>query len=308
MEVIRTTQTQLARKKRSILGSKKMLVYVMFTIPALLLYIGFFFYPTLMGFNYSLTNWDGMARTYKYIGLDNYLAIFKDTRFLHSLGFTFKYTLIVVILKITLALGLAMLLTTNLRFRGLFRSIYFFPAVLSLITIGLIFNEIFLTILPAIGEALGIEALSRNILGNKDTALYGIIIANVWHGVAVPMVIFMAGLASVPKDLHEAATIDGASRSQRFVSITLPFLIPMLNVNLVLIIKGGLTVFDSIVAMTDGGPGTSTESIGFLIYRHGLLENKFGYATAESIFIFALIALISFVQMKWLSKKEVGQQ
>ncbi|TDG00992.1 sugar ABC transporter permease [Paenibacillus piri] len=290
------------------LGSKKLRVYVWFTLPALLLYIGFFFYPALMGLNYSLTNWDGMARTYRYIGLSNYAAIFKDERFLHALGFTFKYTLIVVVAKLAIALGLALLLTSRMRFRSFFRSIYFFPAVLSLITIGLIFNEIFFTILPVIGEALGIEPLSRNILGNKDTALYGILIANIWHGVAVPMVIFMAGLSSVPKDLHEAATIDGAGKRQRFFSITLPFLIPMLNVNLVLLIKGGLTVFDSIVAMTDGGPGTSTESIGFLIYRHGMLENKFGYATAESIFVFAMIAIISYVQMKWLNKQEVGQQ
>ncbi|SFM43468.1 raffinose/stachyose/melibiose transport system permease protein [Paenibacillus sp. 1_12] len=308
MEIIRSKENQLVNKKSSVLGSKKMVVYVLFTVPALLLYIGFFFYPALMGFNYSFTNWDGMARTYKYIGLENYFAIFKDTRFLHSLVFTFKYTVIVVILKTIIALGLALLLTSNLKMRGLFRSIYFFPAVLSLITIGLIFNEIFLTVLPQIGEALGIEALSRNILGNKDTAIYGIIIANVWHGVSIPMIIFMAGLASVPKDLHEAATIDGASTTQKFFSITLPFLIPMLNVNLVLLIKGGLTIFDSIVAMTDGGPGTSTESIGFLIYRHGLLEYKFGYATAESIFVFALIGLISYVQIKWLNKKEVGQQ
>ncbi|WP_246078999.1 carbohydrate ABC transporter permease [Paenibacillus piri] len=308
MEVIGTTNAQTAGRRKMALGSKKLRVYVWFTLPALLLYIGFFFYPALMGLNYSLTNWDGMARTYRYIGLSNYAAIFKDERFLHALGFTFKYTLIVVVAKLAIALGLALLLTSRMRFRSFFRSIYFFPAVLSLITIGLIFNEIFFTILPVIGEALGIEPLSRNILGNKDTALYGILIANIWHGVAVPMVIFMAGLSSVPKDLHEAATIDGAGKRQRFFSITLPFLIPMLNVNLVLLIKGGLTVFDSIVAMTDGGPGTSTESIGFLIYRHGMLENKFGYATAESIFVFAMIAIISYVQMKWLNKQEVGQQ
>jgi raffinose/stachyose/melibiose transport system permease protein len=306
MEV--TTQSQLTVRKSTLLSYKKTFAFVLFTLPALLLYIAFFFYPTLMGFNYSLTSWDGMARTYKYIGLDNYAAIFKDTRFLNSLAFTFKYTFIIVVMKTVISLGLAMLLTSSIRFRGFFRSVYFFPAVLSLITVGLIFNEVFFTILPKIGEALGIEILSRNILGNKDTAIYGVLIANIWHGVAVPMVIFMAGLASVPKDLHEAATIDGASRSQRFFSITLPFLIPMLNVNLVLLIKGGLTVFDSIVAMTDGGPGTSTESIGFLIYRHGLLEYKFGYATAESVFVFAMIGLISFVQIRWLNRKEVGQQ
>ncbi|WP_084134689.1 carbohydrate ABC transporter permease [Paenibacillus harenae] len=281
--------------------------YFLFTLPALLLYLGFFIYPSILGVLYSLTDWDGLSKSYHFIGLDNYFAVFKDVRFGQALIFTFKYTIIAVILKIALALGLALLLNGNIKFRGFMRSVYFFPAVLSLITVGLIFNQIFYTILPKIGEQLGIEVLSKNILGDPDTAIFGLIIVNVWSGIAVPMVIFLAGLSSVPNDLHEAATIDGANSLQRFFSITLPFLIPMLNVNLVLSIKGGLTVFDSIVAMTQGGPGTATESIAYLIYAHGMNEFKFGYATAESIFIFIMIAFISFLQLKWLNKKEVGQ-
>jgi raffinose/stachyose/melibiose transport system permease protein len=306
MEAAHKTHAVAAQKKWHTFR-RSGLIYFLFTLPALLLYLAFFLYPALSGFFYSFTNWDGISKSYKIIGLKNYLDISHDSRFLNSLNFTLYYTLIDVVFKLFIALVLALLLSSNVKFRGFMRSVYFFPAVLSLITVGLIFNQMFYAVIPKIGEYLGIELLSRNILANQDTAVYGVILTNLWQGVSIPMVIFMAGLSSVPKDLHEAATIDGASSMQRFFSITLPFLIPMLNVNLVLTIKGALTVFDYIVAMTDGGPAQATESIGYLIYRHGMNEMKFGYGTAESICIFLMVGIISIVQIKLLNRKEAGQ-
>jgi len=282
--------------------------FVLLTIPAVLLYAVFFLAPVFIGLYYSMTNWDGFSLTYDWVGLKNYIAIVQDKRFMNGLTFTLLYTLIIVIGKLGIALILALLLSQSLKLRGLFRSIYFFPAVLSMITVGMMFNQFFYSLFPPIGEALGIDWLSRNILGNKDTAIFGVALTNIWQGFAVPMVIFIAGLSSVPKDLKEASIIDGASPIQRFFSITVPFLIPMLTVNVVLAIKGGLTVFDYIVAMTNGGPSKSTESLGFLIYEHGMSEMKFGYGTAEAIYVFLLIGLISFIQIKLLSRKEVGQQ
>lgn len=284
------------------------ITFILFTIPAVLLYAVFFLAPVFIGLYFSMTNWDGFSLSYDWVGMKNYIAILQDKRFLNGLMFTLLYTLIIVIGKLGVALALALLLSQSLKFRGLFRSIYFFPAVLSMITVGMMFNQFFYSLFPPIGEALGIEWLSRNILGNKDTAIFGVALTNIWQGFAVPMVIFIAGLASVPKDLLEAAVIDGANSKQRFFSVTVPFLIPMLTVNVVLAIKGGLTVFDYIVAMTNGGPSKSTESLGFLIYQHGMSEMKFGYGTAEAIYVFLLIGIISFIQIKLLSRKEVGQQ
>mgnify|MGYP001172760350 CR=1 FL=1 len=281
--------------------------YFLFFTPALVLFLIFFVIPLGMGVYYSMTNWNGYSLTYQFVGLDNYVKILQDSRFMKATGFTLYYTVLVVVLRLAIALVLALLLNGNFAFRSLIRSVYFFPAVLSMITVGLIFNEIYYAVVPSIGKALGIEALSKNILGNAQTAIYGIVFTNVWQGVAVPMVIFLAGLTSVPKDLLEAATIDGASPMQRFFSVTLPFLIPVLMVNAVLAIKGGLTVFDYIVALTDGGPGRATESMGYLIYRQGMQENKFGYATAESIYVFGLILIISLIQIRLLSRKEAGQ-
>ncbi len=282
--------------------------FALLTVPAVVLYAAFFLVPVFIGFYYSLTDWDGFSLSYKMVGLKNYINILQDKRFLNAMSFTLLYTAIVVVFKLGIALILAMLLSQSLKLRGLFRSIYFFPAVLSMITVVMVFNQFFYSLFPPIGEALGIEWLSRNLLGNPDTAIYGVALTNIWQGFATPMVIFIAGLASVPKDLTEAALIDGATPVQRFFSVTLPFLIPMLTVNVVLAIKGGLTVFDYIVAMTGGGPSKSTESLGFLIYQHGMNEMKFGYGTAEAIYVFLLIGLVSFVQIKLLSRKEAGQQ
>lgn len=307
MESVRLTNAT-QKNRRPSAGRQAEISYVLLTLPALALYIVFFLFPVFIGLYYSMTDWDGFSLKYNFIGLQNYIDILQDKRFLQSMKFTIHYTVLVVFFKLVIALLLAILLSGPLKFRGFIRSVYFFPAVLSMITVGFIFNQVFYAVIPAIGEMLGIEMLSKNILGNKDTAIYGIAFTNIWQGVAVPMMIFIAGLAAVPKDLLEAARIDGANEWQRFLYVTVPFLIPMLTVNLVIAIKGGLTVFDYIVAMTDGGPAGATESLGFLIYRHGMNEMQFGYGTAEAIYVFIMIAVVSFIQIKLLNRKEAGQQ
>lgn len=282
--------------------------HYLFSFPIFLLYTVFFIIPACTGIYYSLTNWDGMKKTYDFIGLANYQRLFTDARFVNAILFTLKYTILLVAIVISLSLFLALLLNMKMKGQGLFRAIFFFPAVLSLITVGLIFNQIFYRPLPMIGEALGISWLSTNILGNPDLAIFGILVTNIWQGVAMPTVIFLAGLQSVPAALYEAATMDGASTWQKFKSITLPFIIPMLSINLVLTVKSGLTVFDYITAMTGGGPGSATESIGMLIYKLGFSQFQFGYGAAQSIVLLLFIVLISVIQNKLLSRKEVGQQ
>lgn len=286
---------------------KKMPYYIM-TLPSLIMYSFFFGIPVISGIYYSLTDWDGMSKDFNFICLDNYLNSFKDNRFWNSFLFTFKYTIILTITIIAISLIISLLLNTNIRARGFFRSMYFFPAVLSLITVGLIFNQIFYRVVPQLGELFEIKFLQSNILGNPELAIWGILITNIWQGVAMPAIIFLAGLQSVPQDLYEAATIDGANMIQKFRYITIPFLIPMLSVNLVLVVKSGLTVFDYIVAMTEGGPGRVTESIAYIIYQQGFKQYKFAYGISQSIILLVVIVMISVIQTKLLSRKEAGQQ
>lgn len=279
----------------------------LFTVPVVVLYSAFFLVPMLLGVYYSFTNWSGISSTYDFIGVKNYVNVMQDKRFYNALFFNFKYTICLVIgvLLISLLIALSLNRLIN-RSSTVFRTIYFIPAVLSLVTVGLIWNELFLRALPVIGKSLGISWLSTSLLGNPYTAMYGILIVNLWQGCAIPTVLLLAGLQSVPKDLYEAATIDGANAWHKFKSITVPFLIPVLTMVLITTVKGGLTIFDYIKAMTDGGPAQATEAIGILIYRHAMSEGKFAQSVAESMILFVIVAVVSFIAIKATNSKQVG--
>jgi raffinose/stachyose/melibiose transport system permease protein len=171
--------------------------------------------------------------------------------------------------------------------------------------VGLIFNQIMYRALPPIGRGLGIGWLSNNLLSSPRTAVLGILFVHVWQGVAMPTLLFLAGLQTIPEDLLEAAAIDGAGPFRRFYWVTLPFLMPVLSVVMVLTVKSGLMVFDYVKALTDGGPGGSTESISLLIYSNAFVENKYSYAIAEAILAGILIALVSAIQISATTRKRV---
>jgi raffinose/stachyose/melibiose transport system permease protein len=281
--------------------------YFIFTLPGLILYTIFFIYPMMSGLYYSMTDWDGIRKSYNFIGLDNFVEVFKDDRIRSSLSFTLKYVVLLLVLTVIISLGIAFLLNANIKMKGFFKSAYFFPAVLSLITVGLIFNQIFYQVLPVIGKALHIKLLSKNILSNPKLAPYGILVVSIWQGVALPTILFLSALQSVPQTLIEAAKIDGANSFQMFKNVMFPFLIPAFNIVCILTLKNGLTVFDYIKAMTDGGPGRATESIGLLVYNYAFRELRFSYGITVSVILFVLIACLSAFQIKTLSRMEVEE-
>ncbi len=270
------------------------------------MYCIFFIVPLLMGMKNSFTDWSGTSPDYNFIGIENYIGIFGDERFRNALWFNFKYTFLLTAATMVISLALALILNQKIKARGLFRSIYFLPAVLSLVTVGLIWNELFYRMIPAIGEVTGWGLFQSSWLGSPKLAMYAILIVNLWQGCATPIVLLIAGLQSVPEDLYEAASIDGATAWDKFRAITIPYLIPVLNMVFVTCVKGGLTTFDYIKAMTDGGPMQSTESVGILIYNHAMQEGKFGYSVAESMILFVIIALVSVATMRMSNGKKVG--
>ncbi len=291
-------------KKKKI--TEKSLSMFLFTVPATVLYCVFFIYPIIIGIMYSFTDWNGLSKDYKFIGLSNYITAFTNSRFQNAVKFNIRFTLMAVILIVGLSLILALIFNNSkLRCMSLFRGIYFFPAVLGMLVVGLIFNEIFYRVVPVIGKGLNIPAISSNILASKSTAIYGVLIVHVWLAVAMATVMLLAGLQSAPEDLYEAAVLDGANRWQKFRYITMPFLLPVLSVVLILQIKSGLTVYDIIVALTNGGPGGATESLAVLIYNHGFKEVKFSYAIAEAMILTIVICAISFIQTSISNKKKV---
>ena len=285
--------------------SRKSISMFIFTVPATVLYCIFFIYPIAIGIMYSFTDWNGLAKDFKFIGLANYIEAFTNKRFQNAVLFNIKFTILAVILVVGISLILALIFNSDIRLKSFFRGIFFFPAVLGMLVVGLIFNEIFYRVVPVIGKAMNISWLSTNILASKSTAMYGVLIVHVWLAVAMATVMLLAGLQSTPMELYGAAELDGANKWQRFRYITMPFLLPVLSVVLILQIKNGLTVYDIIVALTNGGPGGATESLSILIYNHGFKEVKFSYAIAEAIILTIVICAISFVQTSISNKKKV---
>lgn len=278
--------------------------YFLFTVPAVLLYLIFFAFPVVSGIYYSLTDWNGISPTYQFIGLQNYVGAFQDKLTMAAVGRTFWYTIVMTLLVTALATLLAVLLNQKLKLHSFWRVTYFFPAVMSSITIGLIFNQIYYHVVPMVGKALGIALLSKNPLSNRNLAMWAIMLIQVWKETAVPTVLILAGMQSISSDLYEAATIDGATRRQAFWSITLPLVKPTIGVAALMSIRSGLMVFDYVKATTNGGPANATTTIAVSIYKHAFTDMKFAYSSAESIMIFIVIMLVALVQIKLVQERD----
>lgn len=278
--------------------------YLFIAVPVLLQII-FFFYPLFNGIFYSLTDWNGLTSSFQIVGLQNYFAVLRDSHFYTSITFTLLFTLGLVIGEIVIGIFMASLLNRKIKALGFFRTWYFFPAVLSTVTLGLIFSKLFNFGFPQIGEALGVDWLSENLLVQNKTVIPAAIFVGLWQGLAMPIIIFLAGLQSIPSDIIEAAEIDGANRWQKFFNIEIPFLLPSISMVFILALKSGLTAFDLIFSLTKGGPDGKTESLGLLVYNYAFVDNKFSYANALAVILFIIIAVISVIQISISRKFEV---
>ena len=276
---------------------------ILMVFPGVVLLFCFMTVPALMGMFYSLTDYRGYGG-WKFIGLSNYRNLVKDSSILHSYIFTLGFAFLAAILTNMISLLLAAALTQNIRLKGFLRGVFFLPAVLATIVIGYVFNFIFSQAITSIGKGLHNDFLSRSLLGNPQWAWVAIVIVAVWQACAVTTVIYMTGIESISSDIYEAAKVDGANRRQVFWRITLPLVMPFVAVNMVLQLKNQLQVFDLVVALTNGGPGTATQSISFLIYRNGFQGGQFAYQSANAVMYFVLILFISLVQMRLFRSRE----
>lgn len=293
------------KKTHSAMTRERITTYGLFCLPGFIAYCIFLIFPILMGIYYSFMDWNGISKSYNFIGFANYAKLFTDKKFGEALLFNFRYTIMLIVGVVVISVVLALLLNKEFKGRSFFRTLYFLPAVLSMITVSLVFKQVFFYVLPAIGKALGIEALSTNILASKQNAIYGVLFVHLWQGVALPTLLFLAGLQTIPTELYEAAAIDGANGWQQFKHITVAYLIPTLSVVLVLLVKQGLMVFDYVKSMTAGGPGTATQTIALLIYNNGFERNRYSYSIAQAIATGVIIALISAIQIQASNRKKV---
>ncbi|NUT41749.1 MAG: sugar ABC transporter permease [Thermoactinospora sp.] len=271
--------------------------YYWMVVPAFVLFFLLHTVPVLQGFYYSLTDYPGYGE-HAFVGVRNYVNLFKDDRVLEAYLFTFQFAIVATILTNVIALAVAVGLNARIRFQTALRGIYFIPNVLAILIVGYIFNYLFANSVPAIFGG-------TNILADPDLAWIGIVIVAVWQAVAFNIVIYLAGLQTIPEDLHEAAMIDGAGRWRRFWSVVFPLIAPFFTVNMVLSAKNFLQVFDHIVALTNGGPGSATTSVSLLIYTGGFQGGEYAYQTANAIVYFVIIVLVSIFQLRILQRREV---
>lgn len=272
-------------------------------IPTLIIFFMFHTFPLLQGIFYSFTNFKGYG-DWDFVGFRNYFNILQDTRlknaYTFTLGFSILSTVLVNIISILIALGL----NSKIKFRKSLRAVYFVPYMLGTLIIGYVFSFIFSKIVPELGASLGIELLQFNILGNPKLAWIGIVIVAVWQSVAFNTVLYLSGLVTIDEDLYEAADIDGANNWSKFWKITFPLIMPFFTINMVVAMKNFLMVFDQIVALTGGGPGTTTESISLLIYRGGFQGGQYAYQSANAVVFFIIIVAISLFQIRVLERKQ----
>lgn len=291
------TKTAVKRKGRK----AEPIVYIIIIVITAAFFL-FNTFPFLEGVFYSFTDWKGYG-DWKFVGWNNYKNLFIDESILHSYKFTIGFAVICTILVNILSLILACALNAKIKWKNMLKAIYFLPYMLGSLIVGFIFNFIFSTLLPQFGKAMGIDFLSRNILGT-NYAVWGIIIVTVWSSVAFNTLIYIAGLQGIDTQIYEAAALDGAVGFTRFRKITFPLLASSFTVNMVLAAKGYLMVYDQIMAMTNGGPGELTTSISVLIYKKGFSQGQFALQSANAVVLFLLIAIISFTQMKILEHRE----
>lgn len=274
-----------------------------FVLPAAVIYGTLFLLPTVASLWFSLTRWDLFTTTF--IGLDNFRQFFSEPQLTQGLVHTLIYAVLTSGLKTVLGLLLAVLLTSGIYAQGLLRTVVFFPVLVSTIGIGLTFAVLLHPTKGVVNVALSVIGIGGpGWLTNPGLVLYSLALVDVWKGVGLATLIFIAGLASISPEYYEAARIDGATRRQMFWRVTVPLVHPATATVITLSLIGGLRSFDLIWAMTRGGPGFSSDVLASVIYKQ-YQAGFYGLSTAGNVILFLFIAVLVLPLTLWLNRREV---
>ena len=238
------------------------------------------------------------------MGIQNYINLWKDADFRSAWWFTIKFTIGNTIIQNVLALLFAVALDSGIKAQKLYRTAFFVPCLISSIIVGFVWLKMFSNVLPEINELLGTN-INFLLFGSGSTVLSGLLIANNWQWIGYWMLIYLAGLQSVPSDLYEAAKVDGAGPISRFFNITIPMLAPAITICVVGITTGSLKVYDLLVASTKGGPGRASTSVIYQTYTTAINGRQYGYGSAMSVTLVVVLLLVAMIQVKGLKSKEV---
>ena len=275
----------------------------LFILPNFIFFFTFIVLPVLMGLVISFTDYNGFKQ-FNFVGLKNYIEMFRDEYFLVSLWHNLLYTLVTVPGTIVFALLLAILVNKGIRGSGIFKTMFFLPNISSMVAVGIVWAIIFNPTqgpLNSFLRSIGIDNPPM-WLSSTNTALWSVMLVAIWKQAGYYMIIILAGLQSIPNQLYEAASIDGANGVRKFFKITLPMLSPTMFMVIILSIINSFQVFDLINIMTEGGPGRSTNVLVYRIYQEGFQKLQFGYASAMAYFLFLIIMVITLFQFRGQKK------
>jgi raffinose/stachyose/melibiose transport system permease protein len=275
-------------------------------LPAAIIFTLFYFVPFVANLRYSLTKWDRISEP-EFVGLRNFVILLtNDDLFYKVLGNNLRFTFLVVLFQTVLSLVFALFLLKNSRVNIALRTLFFFPTILSSVSVGMIWLFMYDPNFGSINlffNKVGLESFALNWLGSEGSALYAIAFTQVWFHTGQMMVIYIAGLQQIPQELYEAAEMDGATRWQQFRNVTWPMSIPTTIVVMAYTTIQSFRAFDLIFSMTQGGPNNSTNIFAVLIYQTIFSELRIGYAAAQSIFFILVLVLITLLQRKFLNSR-----
>jgi raffinose/stachyose/melibiose transport system permease protein len=262
--------------------------------------------PSARGVYYAFTDWDGLSPDLDLVGLSNFTAMLDDPDALQAVWHTLLIAVAITVVQNGIGLLLALGVNTMIKSRNVLRVLLFAPAVITPIVTAYLWRNLLGPdgAINSLLGAVGLGSLRQDWLGDPDLALWMIVLVVVWQFAGYSMVIFLAGLQSVPREIYEAAAIDGSGAFRRFWSIIRPLLAPAITINLMLSIIGGIKLFDQVYALTGGGPGHATDTISTLIYKDAFTLGEFGYSIALAVVLTVIVAIASAGQYAVLSRNE----
>lgn len=291
----------------SLLYRKNKKFYLMLVLPALAIYAFSLLLPLFGGtIPYSFLKWNLMTGNKSFVGFDNYVKLLSDMKFWKSFLFNLEVGLFTIVGSNVLGFILAYFLNENIKAKGFIRAMFFIPNIVSAVLVSFIWVFIFTCAMPAIGEAFGWEWLMNiSWFGTPEMATLTIVVVSIWQSVGFLMIIFTAGLQTIPKDVMESAELDGCHGLQKVLKIQLPLLMPTVTINLFVSISGAFKLYDVANAMTGGGPYGSTMPVAMNIYQEAFTKYNLGYGSAKSVILFLTVAVVTLIQLYFTRKKEV---
>lgn len=272
------------------------ILYLLFILPCLILFFMFFLYPIFSAVKYSFTNWNGVSEAPKYIGFDNFTKALTEERFWGAARNNGFFILFSVCIQVPLIVFFSLLIANVKKFKGLYKTAVFLPSIMSTAVIGILWGFIYEPNIGLLNKVIGVFGIEPLYwLSDERYAMISILITNAWQWTGFYIVMVLAAILSIPRELDEAAAIDGASGIQRAFSITLPLIKPIISVVVMLSMAGAMKAADIVIVMTKGGPAGSTDVLATYMIKYAITNFKYGYGNTIAVLIFVFTLILTAV-------------